>query len=79
MSGKNVTRIVTAVLAALAAVPAWACAVCFGETDSPMARGAEFSILFMLVVTYVVIGGGVAAFLALRIRARRNETLTAEA
>ena len=43
-----------------------------------MARGVDFSILFMLVVTYVVIGGGVAAFLALRIRARRNKTLTAE-
>ena len=75
MIGKNAARIVTAVLAALAAAPAWACTVCFGETDSPMARGAEVSILFMLGVTYVVIGGGVAAFLALRFRARRNKTL----
>lgn len=78
MSGKNLTRIVTAVLAALAAAPAWACATCFGATDSPMAQGVDLSILFMLVVTYGVIGGGVAAFLALRIRARRNKTLTVD-
>ncbi|HEX9736774.1 MAG TPA: hypothetical protein VGG06_32815 [Thermoanaerobaculia bacterium] len=74
MNGKIVARIVTAGLAALAAAPVWACAVCFGETDSPMARGAELSIMFMVGVTYVVIVGGVAAFLALRFKARRNQT-----
>lgn len=74
--GKHLARIVAAVVAVLAAAPAWACPVCFGETDSPMAHAAELSILFMVIVTYVVIVGGFAVFLALRVKARRNRTLT---
>lgn len=38
-----------------------------------MARGAEMSILFMAVLTYLVIFGGAAFFVALRIRARRAD------
>jgi len=47
-----------------------ACGVCFGNSDSAMAHGARLSVLFLLVLTYLVIGGGVAAFFHARSRAR---------
>jgi hypothetical protein len=52
-----------------------ACAVCFGGSDSDMARGARLSVLFLLALTYLVIGGGVAAFFYARRRARAGERL----
>lgn len=57
----------------LAAGLAAACPVCYGDSDSPFARGAELSILFMAIITYVMIVGGVVAFILLRRRARRLE------
>jgi hypothetical protein len=47
-----------------------ACGVCFGNSNSDMARGARLSVMFLLVLTYLVIGGGVAAFFHSRSRAR---------
>jgi len=47
-----------------------ACAVCFGDSDSDMARGARLSVLFLLALTYLVMGGGVAAFFYARRRAK---------
>ena len=64
---------VTAMLAV--AVPALACPVCFGESDSPIVEGAERSILFMIGVTYTVIGSGVAAFVVLRRRSRQASSI----
>ena len=55
-----------------------ACPVCFGETDSPMVKGAEYSILFMMGMTYTLIGGGVATAVFLRRRGRRIAGLEAE-
>lgn len=52
-----------------------ACSVCFGDTDSDMARAARLSVLFLLALTYLVIGGGVAAFFYARRRARAGERL----
>lgn len=52
-----------------------ACGVCFGDTDSDMARAARLSVLFLLALTYLVIGGGVAAFFHARSRARAGERL----
>ena len=49
-----------------------ACAVCFGPTDAPMAQGLEFSILFLIVLTYGLIGTG-AGFVAWRWRRRTRE------
>ncbi|NJL28045.1 MAG: hypothetical protein HC897_09155 [Thermoanaerobaculia bacterium] len=65
-------------LAACAAVPVGACPVCYGDTDSPMIRGAELSILFMAILTYALIFGGVALFIVLRRRARRLAQAPAE-
>jgi hypothetical protein len=52
-----------------------ACSVCFGDTDSDMARAARLSVLFLLALTYLVIGGGVAAFFHARSRARAGNRL----
>jgi len=52
-----------------------ACGVCFGNSDSDMAHGARLSVLFLLVLTYLVIGGGVAAFFYSRSRAKAGNRL----
>jgi hypothetical protein len=52
-----------------------ACGVCFGNSDSDMAHGARLSVLFLLVLTYLVIGGGVGAFVYSMRRARAGDRL----
>lgn len=52
-----------------------ACAVCFGDSDSDIARGARLSVLLLLALTYLVIGGGVAAFFYARSRAKAGNRL----
>jgi hypothetical protein len=52
---------------------AHACAVCYGPAESPALQGTRLSILFLLVLTYVLLGGGVASFLLLRRRAVRRQ------
>jgi hypothetical protein len=52
-----------------------ACGVCFGNSDSDMAHGARLSVLFLLVLTYLVIGGGATAFFYSRSRARAGHRL----
>ncbi len=49
-----------------------ACAVCFGESDSPFVKGTELSVLFMVIVTYFLIGGGAATVFILRRRQQRQ-------
>ena len=50
----------------------WACAVCYGDPNAPMVRGAQQGILAMLIITYaVLIGiGGMFAFVIFRARRR---------
>lgn len=64
---------------AIAALAAWAggggvaraCSVCFGPADDPMIEGTKIAILFMLGLTYLVLGGGITlAVLHYRRRAR---------
>jgi len=48
------------VLAALALVHpagAWACAACYGQSDSAMARGFNWGIVSLLGVVVMVLGG----------------------
>lgn len=45
-----------------------ACSVCYGAAESPILDGMNFSILFMLVLTYAVAGGFAVFFLYLRKR-----------
>lgn len=47
------------------------CPVCFGDSDAPIVKGVEMSVLFMVGITYSVILGGVAVFFLLRYRARQ--------
>lgn len=79
MNGTLFSRILVAFVAVAAAAPAFACPVCFGESDSPVARAADLSVLFMMIVTYAVIVGGLAAFFVLRFRARRKALEAARA
>ncbi len=68
-------RLTMGLLLAALAAPAMGCPVCFGESDSPIAQGANLSILFMACLTYLTIGGGLAAVVVLRRRQlRRAET-----
>ena len=48
-----------------------ACPVCFGDSDAPIVKGAEMSVLFMGLLTYALILGGLAAFFVIRHRALR--------
>ena len=51
-----------------------ACPVCFGDSDEPIAKGIEASVIFMVAVTYGLLSTGVLAFFLLRRRARRLAT-----
>ncbi len=65
-------RLTLCLLLATLAAPAMGCPVCFGESDSPMAQGVNLSILFMAGLTYLTIGGGLAAVVVLRRRQLRR-------
>lgn len=65
---------VLAVLAVALAGQAGACPVCYGDSDAPVIKGAQISVLFMALVTYFLIGGGVVAGVLLHRRARKMQT-----
>ena len=50
---------------------ALACAVCYGDPQSPLTQGAKQGIVTMLIVTYAVLIGFAAMFCAVVVRARR--------
>lgn len=64
-----------ALLAALGAVPAAACEVCYGAADSgsPLVSGARLGVFLLLAVTVVVLGAFAKFFFYLRNRARQAE------
>ena len=62
--------LVTLSMVALAA-NSHGCPVCFGDSDDPILKGAQASVLFLGGVTYFLLGGGVTSFFLLRRRARR--------
>ena len=60
----------TAVVAMLAAPqPLLACAVCYGKSDSDLARGMNWGILSLLAVVVFVLGGIASFFVYLAKRA----------
>jgi hypothetical protein len=69
-------RLVTALVAVLAvslaaALPAAACQVCFGDPNSPLTRGVEMGVWFLLAVILLVEAAfGIFFFVYLRRRAR---------
>jgi hypothetical protein len=50
---------------------AFACPVCFGENDSPMALAMNMGILFMLIIVAGVLGGFASFFIYLIRRANQ--------
>jgi len=57
----------------LAAAPATACPVCFGEAESGIIDGVRWAIVFMGALVYALIGGGIALVIVLRRRALRQQ------
>ena len=49
---------------------ALACPVCFGQNDSPLAKGVNMGVFFMLGVVGVMLGAFAAFFVYLSRRAR---------
>ena len=54
----------------------WACAACYGQSDSPMAHGLNWGIFSLLLVVALMLGGIASFFVYL---ARRSATLAASA
>ena len=54
----------------------FACAACYGQSDSPMAQGMNWGIVSLLAVIAVVLGGVAAFFIYL---ARRSAAMSARA
>jgi hypothetical protein len=65
-----VAAAVTVATVALPAV-ARACTVCYGAADDAMIDGTRLSVVFLLGLTYLLLGGGVGMFLLSR-RHHRN-------
>ena len=59
---------------ALHPCPLLACAACYGQSDSPMAKGMNWGILSLLVVVVVVLGAFAAFFIYV---ARRSAAVQA--
>jgi hypothetical protein len=57
--------------------PVWACAVCFGDPNSPMVKSANTAILFLLAVIGSLLGGFAGLFLYWGKRARRQAPTSA--
>jgi hypothetical protein len=62
--------VVGALASTLVPATAWACPVCFGATDSPIAGALNLAILALLGITGTVLGGFVAFFVYLARRAK---------
>ena len=69
------TALVRLLLAAALILPhtASACAVCFGNSDSPWAKALSWGILALLGVVLTVLGGIVAFFVHMAKRARMSQ------
>jgi len=48
-----------------------ACSVCWGAAQDPVVHGTKLSIVFLLGLTYLLLGGGVGMVLMARRRARK--------
>ncbi len=71
MSRRKFVLALAAFAMVVGATSAFGCTVCFGESDHPIVKGLEASVIFLVGVTYSLLGGGVASFFLLRRRARR--------
>jgi hypothetical protein len=71
---RNVSYLSLSLALLMASQPAWACAVCFGDPNSPMVKSANTAILFLLAVIGSVLGGFASLFLCWGRRARRQDS-----
>jgi len=69
--GDRRRRFFVASVLALAAHPraVWACAACYGQSDSPMAQGMNWGIFSLLAVVVFVLSGVAGFFVYLARRA----------
>ena len=76
----GMSRVAVILIATLALTPstAWACPVCFGAQDSPLAQAMNWAILALLAVTILVLGSFVKFFLYLNRTARQAREIEAE-
>ena len=56
-------------LACLCPSPAWACAACYGQSDSPLALGMNWGIFSLMGIAVAMLGGISAFFVFLARRA----------
>ena len=70
------TLLIAVVLTAAPRV-ALACPVCFGQNDSPLAKGVNMGVFFMLGIVGVMLAGFASFFIYLSRRARTFETRVA--
>ena len=56
----------------MSAVMLVACSVCFGQSDSPLARGTNWGVFFMLGVTAVMLAAFATFFIYLIRRRERT-------
>lgn len=61
---------------AFQAAPTWACAVCGGDRNSDLVKGAEAGVLTMVVITYGVLLCFGAMVVACFVRSRRLRRTT---
>ncbi len=73
----GVRTLLSVLLVVLALQPGslWACAACYGQSDSPMAAGMNWGILSLMAVIAVVLGGVAAFFIYLAKRSARAPLL----
>ena len=71
------TVLIRLLLAAALLLPhtASACAVCFGNSDSPWAKALSWGVLALLGVVLTVLGGIVAFFIHMAKRARMSQMI----
>jgi hypothetical protein len=70
VKGKALSALLTVLLLA-APRAAFACPVCFGQNDSPMALAVNMGIIAMLIVVAGVLGAFASFFIYLMRRAKR--------
>ena len=63
MTGYIASHLWAVAAAAVAPTAARACAVCYGAADDAMVDGTRLSVVFMLALVYLLLGGGVGMFL----------------
>ena len=56
-----------------------ACSVCWGAAQDPVVHGTKLSIVFLLGLTYLLLGGGVGMVLLVRRKALRGAAAPAAA